>query len=305
VVADPVPNLITRAALLNSGYDDKLIAERRRGGDLVVLRKGTYVDSNTAADLDAQHRHLLAACAALSRVGPLVAASHETGVLYHGGTVFAMPQHVCLTREGRCYADFPGVKIYDAGLPVEHLVANAELAVVTAARAGVDVARHRGLQAALVSLDSLVRIGACSVEELDDVVARCARWPGIRRARMAVAHVDGRAESALESVSRGAFILQGVPMPETQQEVMGDDGVVYRGDFYWRPAKLIGESDGRVKYRRGQLPDRELENVLWAEKQRQDALEGSGHRFVRWDWDLAVRRPDALARRVLAKLTPR
>ena len=155
-----------------------------------------------------------------------------------------------------------------------------DLTVTREARTVVDVARHDTFAAGLVLADAALRAGRCDVEELLQVLADCAGWPGIRKATAVVAHADPRAETPLESLSRAGMIICRIPLPELQQWLTGADGKSYRTDFLWRKHRLIGESDGRIKYA---SPE-----ALWLEKQRQDALHRVGYRFVRWGWREAV-----------------
>jgi hypothetical protein len=66
-------------------------------------------------------------------------------------------------------------------------------------------------------------------------------------------------------------------------------------------ALTVVEFDGRMKYRL--KPDgsaRELEDVLWAEKVREDDIRGEGHEFARVTWaDLDRPRATAQGLRVV------
>ncbi len=106
--------------------------------------------------------------------------------------------------------------------------------------------------------------------------SRCASWPGAQRIPPLLALADGRSESALESLSRVSMHRAGLPMPELQVEVWVDDRFLARLDFLWRDANLVGESDGRLKYRSGA--------DLYAEKRRQEELEDVGLLVIRWGW---------------------
>jgi hypothetical protein len=104
---------------------------------------------------------------------------------------------------------------------------------------------------------------------------------------------DGRMESPLESVVRGRCILLGLPLPEPQVWLSDSQGVIGRVDFLWPGSGVVGEADGRVKYR---------DNELWREKLRQERLEEAGFVVLRWTWAQA-HAPDAAFRdRVLRAL---
>ena len=126
------------------------------------------------------------------------------------------------------------------------------------------------------------------------------RWPGVRAARRAVAFADPRSESVGESVSRVRIHLDGLPRPELQYEIRGAFGqVIARVDFYWEEQRTVGEFDGRIKYGRRLLkPDQRVEDVVYEEKRREDAVRGEGHGFARWVWDDCWR-PGVIRDRVL------
>jgi len=74
--------------------------------------------------------------------------------------------------------------------------------------------------------------------------------------------------------------------------------LIARVDFYWEEQKTVGEFDGKLKY--GQLlkPGQRIEDVIFEEKLREDALRDLGLQVVRWLWD-DLYRPGILRERVL------
>jgi hypothetical protein len=73
-----------------------------------------------------------------------------------------------------------------------------------------------------------------------------------RRVRTAIEFVDGQAESAGESYSRGLIHAAGFVPPALQREVRDSAGRVGYSDFYWEESRIVGEFDGIAKY---QKPD--------------------------------------------------
>ncbi|MET0693332.1 MAG: hypothetical protein ABWY56_05345, partial [Propionibacteriaceae bacterium] len=68
-------------------------------------------------------------------------------------------------------------------------------------------------------------------------------------------------------------------------------------DFCWEHYRTLGEFDGRVKYGRLLKPGESVEDVIYREKLREDALRDEIWEMVRWTWaDLTS--PDALERRL-------
>jgi hypothetical protein len=142
-------------------------------------------------------------------------------------------------------------------------------------------------------MDSAMRLG-CPREELEAVVDRCRRWPGIRKARAGLEFADPRAASPLESISRFAFREMGLPTPELQVVLMRDEwgNPTVIVDFYWEEFGVVGEADGLLKY------DDEGATSLRNEKLRQEKIEGLGLIVVRWTWEDIWRRPDWVAMRL-------
>ena len=67
--------------------------------------------------------------------------------------------------------------------------------------------------------------------------------------------------------------------------------MIGRVDFWWPDLGLVGEFDGRMKYRLDGVEDgRPLEDRLWTEKTREDRLRAAGARVARWTWDVAMDR---------------
>jgi very-short-patch-repair endonuclease len=60
--------------------------------------------------------------------------------------------------------------------------------------------------------------------------------------------------------------------------------VIARVDFLWREERTVGEFDGRIKYGRLLQPGQTPEDVIFAEKVREDLLRDLGWTVVRWLW---------------------
>ena len=84
-----------------------------------------------------------------------------------------------------------------------------------------------------------------------------------------------------------------VPPPELQYEIVDDNGLlVARCDFAWPDRRTVGEFDGLVKYS-GQFGANTNE-VLVAEKRREDAIRSYGWQVARWIWaDRSAGRPSS------------
>jgi very-short-patch-repair endonuclease len=141
----------------------------------------------------------------------------------------------------------------------------------------IDLAREHGLVSGVVAMDYALGQKLTSVATVSAELDACARWPGVRNAREALALADPLSESPLESRSRLKFREVGIRPPKTQIRI-GDAAARFIGrvDFYWDEYGVVGEADGAVKY------DGTDPAPLHGEKLRHEALEDAGLTVVRW-----------------------
>ena len=137
------------------------------------------------------------------------------------------------------------------------------------------MARTAPLADSLALGDARVRTGALDRQRLADRVEAARGSRGCRRAATALAHLDPARETPLESDSWAYFLQHQIPLPEMQVELRSGSGrFIARVDFWWRHARLVGECDGRLKYR---TPE-----DVYAEKRREDEIREQGCRVLRW-----------------------
>lgn len=129
-------------------------------------------------------------------------------------------------------------------------------------------------------------------QDVRDVLEPLGPIPGFARARLALDFADGRSQSAGESLSRVQMHALGLPAPELQVSFYDDAGFIGEVDFYWPHLGLIGEFDGHSKYGDARRFARHLspQEVLIAEKEREDRLRAVAHGFARWNWQTAMNR---------------
>lgn len=81
------------------------------------------------------------------------------------------------------------------------------------------------------------------------------------------------------------MIEQGLPGPVPQYEIRDNSGSRSAWvDFCWPDLRTIGEFDGKIKYGRLLRPGQRIEDVVYAEKRREDWLRELGWLVVRWVW---------------------
>lgn len=272
----PLPHTVvfTRDDLRDLGWTDSAISRAIAAGRLRQVRRGVL--AGPGADGNS-----LRAFAAVRAVAGSV-LSHRSALAAHGlPVVGGRPRLPELTVAPRSRGDAHTVLLHRAALPQSDVVVRDSTALTSVARTVVDVARSRPLSTAVAAIDAALNQRRTSMTEIDDVLVRCWNWPYIGRAQRALRHVDGRAESALESISRLAIRLLRLPVPLLQPLVRDDSGIaVARLDFYWDGFGVFGEADGRANY---------LDAVdLWTDKQRGDDLGQARSR----------RRPLGIGRRV-------
>ncbi|MDY6811884.1 MAG: hypothetical protein SW127_23235, partial [Actinomycetota bacterium] len=155
--------------------------------------------------------------------------------------------------------------------------------VTNLARTATDVARMGSFVQAVCVLDGALGRGV-SAEDLARHAKRAKRQHGVATLRTALAVADGRSESVGESFSRATMLtFPDIPAPEIQHAITNAAGeFVARVDFLIAD-KVVGEMDGRAKYR-SETYGRDIEQVLYEEKLREDALRALGYIVVRWSW---------------------
>jgi hypothetical protein len=249
-------------------------------GELVRVGWGYYATADLAEliprlDIGAL---LLSAAAAAAALGPAAVVSHETAALLHGLSMLGPPPAVlAMTRPpgvGSRSAR-PGVHVYCAALPAEHVGGRLGVPVTTVARTVIDLARVLDFRSGVVVADSALQQKLTSDKELKAVIAACQRWPGLRRAGQVVEFADGGAESPLESLARIVFRDGGLPPPELQVEIR-DSEFIGRVDFLWRRFRTIAEVDGAGKYDNRDLARREL--------RRDKRFREARYEVVHFDW---------------------
>jgi predicted transcriptional regulator of viral defense system len=283
---------MTTAELLAKGLSEGRIRSLVRQGVLSPVGHGTYAPAALAARVNGSRvgEQALRVASVLA-VGPRGAAgSHQSAAIIHGLDLLGreVPEVTVTRPPGTSPKTRAGVRVHRAALPAGHVTRRSGARVTSVARTVVDLARTSSFRSGVVVADSALRSKQTTKAELAAVLADCARWPGLALARRVVEFSDALSESALESLSRVVFREQGIPPPELQEWVGGDDeGVVGRADFLWRRFGTIGEADGALKY--GD-PARAI-----AQLQRDAKLRAAGFQVVHFTWDEIVRTPGRVA----------
>lgn len=283
--------ILATAALLTRGFSSEEITRLRRNGELVRIRRGAYAhpdDRELTPEED--HRRLLTATMPQLRTDGVV--SHVSAAVLHGLPVWESALgavHLTRPRIGGGKRRHL-VEVHTSPLGSDERVVLHGVAATSLARTVADLGRCLPFEQAVAAGDHARRQGL-EPADLQEILNRARGWPGVRRARRVVGFLDPGSESAGESVSRVRIDEAQLPAPALQYKVFGLRGeLVARSDFCWEEQRTLGEFDGKVKYGRLLEPGQTIEDVVYREKLRQDALNDLGWTIVRWVWADLYRR---------------
>lgn len=268
-------------ALIAHGLSPGQLSRLVRDGELVRLTRGSYVlpapTDHPASDGHYWRRlrsdHLKALTALLT---PDAAAGLRTGALLRGLPVSAIPARPEVIRPPHS-ARLMKTRTVCTPLTADEIDTVRGIPTTTLIRTCVDLALDLPVPESLITLDAALARGV-DREHLLSALDRRGAVAGCRRARRAVQWADRYAESPNESRGRGTLLERGIPAPLCNLTFQYQDEC-FRPDAWWKGLGLVGEADGRVKYRStGTGAD-----PLWAEKLRQQWFEAElGMSVYRW-----------------------
>lgn len=285
-----------RRDLLAAGFAEGELRRWLRSGELVSLRRGVYLRSDSLP-ADAEARHALSVQAALPGLAADAVVSHVSAAVLFGLPVWNVSlARVHVTRPRRAGARRTArLHVHAAPLDPDEVVEVGGLAVTAPARTVVDIARSLPFEQAVCMADGALQARLLTRTEVDAALARSGRRPGTPAARRVAQFADGLSESVGESRSRVALRRAGLPVPVLQWTVDSVEGhPLGRVDFGWPDLCTVGEFDGRIKYGRLLRPGQDPGDAVFEEKLREDAIRAEGLAMVRWCWsDLTAFAPVA------------
>lgn len=270
----------------HTGVDDRSLRKQAELGRLVRVRRGVFVDAAAWAALVPAERSRLMVAAALDRAGAELVASHRSAAALLGIPSVRPPIELVDVlidqRTGsRTEHGFRKHGVADTRADVWH---GNGLLVTSPARTVVDLALTEPFPDAVVAGDWALANGI-GRDDLFAALEASEVRRGAVRARRVLEFADGRAGSPGESLSRALIHQLGFVAPDLQVPFFDTAGFIGAVDFYWADCDLIGEFDGRIKYvDRELLRGRRPEDVVVAEKRREDRLRSGGHGVARWVW---------------------
>ena len=310
--------VVTAQRLCELGIPGRLIAQWCRRGLLVPVRRGVY----TTRELWESWDKYAARPTARIRAAHLTlriphAFSHDSAAIVQEMRLLR-PQDsaVHVTREDvRGTRSRFGIEHHGAVTDQLRTVRASGLDVLDVPRTVADLAREHGYLAGLVAADGALHSGMPR-SELRAAADEMAGWPFSITVRAVVEDADAGSESVGETLMRD--LVSGV----LGQDVETQFPVLTRRGVRWcdlRVGRHLFEFDGRIKYQDpadGGVDDRELEKILWDERQRQGDVTDEGFGMTRLTYadhwgaardaaELRVQRDvDDTTRRYGTELTP-
>lgn len=284
--------IFSRAEALDCGESDRTLAEARRAGVIVRLRRGMYVPADIYQACDDAGKHLLHARAALKAQKGRVALTGASAAALYGFVPYQQDLSVVhivrldrgASRRKALTNHHIVLKDIDADLAEYH-----GILAVSPARAVWEVACRSSMEAGVVTADSALRLMPALAESIDELQERFAYFPGSRQGRLTMSFADGRSDSPGESVTRVQFHRYGIRIPDLQHDVIDDRGVLIgTSDFYWDECRHLGEFDGKIKYQKLLREGETASDCVFREKRREDAMRAGLRGMSRFTWSMVM-----------------
>ncbi len=297
--------LVTVAEARERGIGYRELRDALRRAEVTRVRRGYYVGAERWGALSPGERHRVRVLAADGDMDGAV-FSHESAAAVWGLPIVGRwpdAVHVTAPRAGGGRSR-PGVVLHGttADVPRER---RDGVRVTPVARTVADLARSGPFVSAVAAADHALARGLTTTLALEQEADALGGRPGAAAVRRLAATATPLAESVGESLSRVRMLELGLPRPALQHPIRDQRGPIGRVDFWWEELRLVGEFDGRLKYRVDGVDDqRAVEERVWAEKVREDRIRATGARVVRWTWRTAMSPELLLAQLTAAGLRP-
>ncbi|MEX5717678.1 hypothetical protein [Geodermatophilus maliterrae] len=172
-----------------------------------------------------------------------VVSGRSAAVLWGVGLADSADEVTCTVPPACRSGAVPGVVLTRRALAPTDVTVRDGTQVTTPLRTGLDLARTRPLDDAVVDLDRFVRSGPADLPGIRTAAA-VLTGRDCRHVRQAVALADGLAESPQETRLRLLLLRSGLPTPVAQFVVRDGGRFVARVDLAWPGHRLALEYDG-------------------------------------------------------------
>lgn len=278
-------DVVRRDDLLAAGCAGGAISRRLARGAWQAPFRGVLIRGPASVDLPT-----LAAAAVGTQRPARALASHGTAAALWNLDGAAMPLdsciHLTVPREATT-RHRPGLRLHRALLDDADRAQVDGVAVTSAARTVVDLARTTSRWAAVLAADSAMRQRLCTPAELHRVVDRLAGMRGVVSARRVVEDSEPRSRSAGESRLRLTLVDGGLPRPHASHLLIDDFGEpLAEGDLVYDDLLVWLEYDGfavhtqRAIFRADRGRERMLRARGWEVLRFVDSDVAAGRRLV-------------------------
>jgi len=273
---------------LRLGIDPRAVTLLLRSGAARRVRHGAYALARTYDRLDAVGQFTVRCCAVADKLGPRAVLCGAASLAVRGRPLVEVDlTYVDVVRlDGNNGRREAGVRHRDFVLEDSDLVEVDGRLVTSEARAIWEAGVKVSPRSSLVLMDDALHRASVTRDELARIGERFAAWEGAQKPRLALALADGRAETPGESVTRWMFHVLRLPMPELQYVVRdaATGRSLGRTDFVWLDYRTLGEFDGKIKYARAFVEDKEPADVVMDEKTRERGMCRQRFGMLRFIW---------------------
>lgn len=293
-ILDSLQTVYTYRELQQLGMSSSVIARRIRQRELARLIPGVYTTQSNFRQLPhyQQYPYFISA---VYKKNPQTVFTHQTAAWLHG---FAVVDQKLVdvqchpSSRGRAQ----GIAKHYSYTALDTTSAHGLFHLTTRLRTLADCCRYLHPSSALVTVESALYQGACTVEEIAEYL-RGQRGRGVQKMRTVAGLMSSSSESAGESKLKWVLHMSPLPLPAQQVDVWVDNEH-FRLDFAYENEMIALEFDGRVKY----LDTQSRDEVFFNEVRREKLLKNAGWDVLRYDWSTVVHHPQRIVREVLATM---
>ncbi|MGI8414788.1 MAG: type IV toxin-antitoxin system AbiEi family antitoxin domain-containing protein [Nakamurella sp.] len=269
---------------------------RAAGGHLLErVGRGTFVRSTDLEGADQWEQYRLRSIGFILGIAPDVhLCGPSAQAVLRMPSVIDPPSLPMARRPGPAHRGpdrTPIGRIRTGHLPEVHQWTRDRARVTSMVYTTVDAIRYASADEALVIVDHALRHGATR-DQLVRLALEMENYPGIHRVLWAIEHGDPRAESALESLGRLAFIEAGRPAPLSNVWIF-DHRRAARVDHLLPGSGVVIEGDGGLKV--NNRPD--AHRVIDAQVDRERWLRSIGYLVERYNYSTGRYHREKIVRR--------
>lgn len=294
----PAHAVASTQQLARAELGDRVLTAGVRSGVLLRLRRGAYVRSGEWKRLTPWERDDLCIRAHYESTGGTSCYSHTSAARLHSCQVWNAGRLVHVTTSYSNSATSAGFDVRTHRLPLDasdlimlQTADGRDIQVTSLERTVLDCSRILRLDAAAVIGDDALQKGA-DLKSMKRMLEESPVKRGSVRAAAVLDALDARSESAGETRTRLLLRSFGFHSFIPQYEIPTSAGL-FRADFADPATRVVIEFDGKAKYGDYKPAD----EVLLAERKRENALTEEGWIFLRLDWQ-QLEDPSALRRRI-------